>query len=48
MYTAKAEAANNTSVVVVVVVADDVVVVLLTHTEIDIKYKVVFVSGYYA
>lgn len=47
MYIAKAEAANNTSVVVVVV-ADDVVVVLLTHTEIDIKYKVVFVSGYYA
>lgn len=42
MYIAKAEAANNTSVVVV---ADDV---LLTHTEIDIKYKVVFVSGYYA
>lgn len=45
MYIAKAEAANNTSVVVV---ADDAVVVLLTHTEIDIKYKVVFVSGYYA
>lgn len=47
MYIAKAEAANNTSVVVIVA-ADGVVVALLTHTEIDIKYKVVFVSGYYA